>query len=138
MDCKKLFTGFIFCGGFVLLYGMFSVSALAADAYTDALDAEADNISVDPLSEKPAATAPPENDPVSSGWSQDIQSMSQDIPPSLGKEDFEEAMKVNFYGSYMFYNRLDDGEQQEVYDYYRKNPSIQAIRERIIELKKSH
>jgi len=137
MDCKKLHNGLIVFCGFVFLWGMSSASVFAADAYTDALNAEADNINVDPLSEKPAASAPTEDAPVSSGWSEDAQSMSQDLPPNLGKEDFEEAMKVNFYGSYMFYNRLDAGEQMEVFEFYRTTPSIQAVRERIIELKKS-
>jgi hypothetical protein len=136
MDCKKLLNGVVL-GGLVFLWGVPSLSVHAADAYTDALNAEADNIEVDPLSEKPAAPAPAEDAPVSSGWSQDVQSMSQDLPPNLGKEDFEEAMKVNFYGSYMFYNRLDAGEQEQVFEFYQTTPSIKAVRERIIELKKS-
>ncbi len=115
----------------------FPLAILAADSYMDALNAEADSVVVDPKTEK-QKSIPLDQVPAHSGWSTEDQSMSLDLPPNLEKNDFEESLKLNFYGSYMFYNRLDDPAQEEVYQLYRKNPSIEPVRERIMQLKKNN
>jgi len=109
---------------------------LASDPYMDALNAEADSVAVDPASEKQEANVF-DQAPTLGGWSNDAQSMSQDLPANLEQEDFEESLKLNFYGSYIFYKRLDDASQAKVYEYYQDNPSIELVRQRIMELKKS-
>jgi len=120
----------------VLLGCCFPLAIPAADAYMDALNAEADSVVVDPETEqqKPDVL---DLAPTRGGWSNQDQSMSLDLPPDLEREDFEESLKLNFYGSYMFYNRLDDPAQEEVYQFYRQNPSIEPVRERIMQLKKN-
>lgn len=112
------------------------LTALAADPYMDALNAEADSVAVDPASEK-QETNVLDQAPTLGGWSNQDQSMSLDLPANLEREDFEESLKLNFYGSYMFYNRLDEINQAKVYEFYQSNPTIEPVRERIMELKKS-
>jgi hypothetical protein len=120
----------------VLLGCCFPQAILATDPYMDALNAEADSVIVDPKTEqqKPDFI---NQAPVPGGWSNQNQSMSLDLQANLDKEDFEEALKRNFYGSYMFYNHLDEADQAEVYEFYQNKPSIEPVRQRIMELKKS-
>jgi hypothetical protein len=136
MDLKTSYTGRGLLRGMVLLGCCFPLAILASDPYMDALNAEADSVVVDPETEK-QKPSPLEQVPAQGGWSTQDQSMSLDLPPDLDRDDFEESLKLNFYGSYMFYNRLDDSAQEEVYQLYRQNPSIEPVRKRIMQLKKN-
>lgn len=120
----------------VLLLGLgIPTSLYADDAYMDAINAEADQLSVDPRSTDKKRDVQAK-DFSQNGWSNQAQSMDQDLPPRLKRNEFEEALKTSFYGSYMFYKRLDEQDQFEVYDLYTQNPSIELVRKRIMDLKK--
>lgn len=136
MVLKRIHTGKSLAGLMVLMGCYFPLTAMASDPYMDALNAEADSVIVDPKTEqkKPDFI---NQAPVPGGWSNQNQSMSQDLPANLDQEDFEEALKRNFYGSYMFYNHLDQTDQAEVFRLYQSTPSIETVRQRIMDLKKT-
>lgn len=51
------------------------------------------------------------------------------VESGLDKAGFEEALRSNFYGSYLFYSALGNPEQQEVYQEYTNNNDIEYLRE---------
>jgi len=121
---------------FLICY-VLPLTLFASDPYTDALNAEANNITVDPDSKGKDNSNVRGNAPSPGGWSNKTQSIGEGLPPELSKEEFEGALRGNFYGSYAFYLRLDEQKQEEVYRFYQNNPSIGPVRERIIQLKKN-
>jgi hypothetical protein len=137
MVLKRIHTGKRLAGLIIVWMGCcFPLTAIASDPYMDALNAEADSVTVDPKTEqkKPDYI---NQAPVTGGWSNQNQSMRQDLPANLDQDDFEEALKRNFYGSYMFYSHLDQTEQAEVFRFYQNTPSIEPLRQRIMDLKKN-
>jgi hypothetical protein len=76
-----------------------------------------------PAEEKKAApaTATPSN-------STGIQTA---IPKGLSQPQMEEWLMANYFGSYMFYNKLSDGDKQEVYSTYTSGGTISEVRDKI-------
>jgi hypothetical protein len=113
--------------------------AFAQDAYTDALNAEAETLSVDPGSstqqQKQEQTGNAGGS-FASSWSRDAQAFEDNLPLGLGKADFEDALQEIYYGSYIFYKRLTPTQQETVFTRYRENISIDELRALIVELKR--
>lgn len=113
--------------------------ALAEDAYTDALNAEAETLSVDPgtsTEQQKQEQSGVTGGSFASGWSRDGQLMAEGLPGGLDKGDFEEALQDAYYGSYIFYKRLTPTQQDTVFTRYQGNASIDELRALIVELKK--
>lgn len=64
-------------------------------------------------------------------WTQQQTGSGENIEAGLSKEDFEKALKNQFYGSYLFYSSLSDAKQQVVYEEYQNNNDIEHLRESI-------
>ena len=114
----------LFVAGLMLM----PLGANAATSYLNELEAEAartDNEQNTP------ATTPKESKPA---WTAGQQSLSENIPAGLNKEQFEQKLKQNYFGSHLFYSKLSATDQQRVYEDYKKDNSINHIRESI----KSH
>lgn len=125
----------------LLSAGMFCVlssSAIAEDAYMDAINAEAEGLSVDPGTESDSqATTRTPGGSLTGGWDREGQSLGEEgLERGLDQIDFEEALEEGFYGSYIFYKNLNKVKQNKVYEAYEKGADIDGLRELIIQLKK--
>ncbi len=97
---------------------------VAASSYLQELEAEAARTDT----ENGGATEQTEGQE----WSHEEQPLNGDtIEAGLSKEQFEESLKKNFYGSYLFYSTLSDNDQQSVYTDYQDKNDIGSIRESI-------
>jgi hypothetical protein len=108
--------------------------AFAADPYLDALESEASGLAVDPASRPETRTHRRVKAPNGSNWSVEHQGLGEALPGSLTREAFEEALKRNFYGTYVFYRKLHEPNRQAVYRFYQEHPSVEEIRSTIIGL----
>ena len=106
-----------------LLLTLLSFSEIAmADSYLQELENEA------------AATASHEQADTTAdkpGWEQQQTGVTDNITPGLIRAQFEEALKSQFYGSYLFYSSLTEKKQQNVYQEYLINNDIEHLREAI-------
>lgn len=59
---------------------------------------------------------------------------SNTLPDDLKPEQFEEALRSRYTGSFMFYSKLDDAKKASVYEEYLSNKDIEVIRKKIISL----
>lgn len=103
------------------------LSANAAASYLHELEAEAAR-----TDNEQAAPAPKKEE--RPGWSAGQQSLSDTIPKGLTKKQFEQNLKQSYFGSHLFYSKLNGADQERVYEDYKKDNSINSIRESI----KSH
>lgn len=105
------------CTGFI-------PAAQAADNsdYLEALDAEAGNVAASKANiPKPRDT----NEP---------QQMSGEFPPNLDAQGFENELRKQLFGSYLFYKKLSDANKRAVYAEYQKTRRIEDIRNKITNL----
>ncbi len=112
---------------FAGVLALFSPGTEAASAYVDALNAEI-------LGGAPSggASSPGASSSRAAGAGQP----REELPANLSRVEFEEHLKSYFYGSYLFYNKLDDTRKQVVYETYGQTPRILSIREKITSLLK--
>lgn len=90
--------------------------------YLDALEAEAGNASAaDTRNQKQRAAQEP-------------QQILGELPPNLDMPGFEDALRRQLFGSYLFYKKLSDGNKRAVYSEYQKNRGIENIRNKIANL----
>ncbi len=54
---------------------------------------------------------------------------SETIQQGLDQGGFERVLQNNYYGSFLFYSRLNDQNKAVVYDEYKKNNDIDHLRE---------
>lgn len=93
----------------------------ADDDYLKALREEA--MGGTPAEEKkaaPATTAPTSSTGIQTA-----------IPKGLSQPQMEEWLMANYFGSYMFYNKLSDSNKQEVYSTYTSGGTISEVRDKI-------
>lgn len=107
--------------------GMVAVCNGADDDYLKALKAETQALSGGQAAQGASAAAP-ETKP-KDGWSADKQGMGEEMPANLSKEQFEAELKKSFFGTYMFYSKLNDADKTVVYQAYLKNRQISNIRD---------
>ena len=61
----------------------------------------------------------------------------EEFAAGLSMQQFEELLKHNYIGSYLFYKRLGQPHKDEVYRYYQQNPDPNQVRQKILQIKKS-
>lgn len=104
-----------------LLVSLQLSSPALANSYLSELEAEANN-----TGEQPQTTAKPNG-----GWPKTKQRLSSQLDDGLSHEEFEQSLRDNYYGSFIFYNRLSDWNKKQVYASYQKNNDIEMIRNEI-------
>lgn len=65
-------------------------------------------------------------------WSLESQGLAEVMPKLLQREVFEEVLRVNFFGTYLFYSRLDEEDRRAVYEAYTQNGTIDAVRDDVM------
>jgi len=98
------------------------VQAADDSGYLDALEAEAGNVAAAGIGGQGAATA------------KEPAQMSGELPPDLDMAGFEESLRKQLFGSYLFYKNLSDTNKRAVYAEYQKTRRIEDIRNKITSL----
>lgn len=111
-------------------------SAIAEDAYMDAINAEAQDLEVDPGTERENQKADIPGGSFTGGWSRDGQGLGEGLERGLDKDDFEDALEEGYYGSYIFYKNLGPAKQDQVFKAYEQGADIEGLRDLIVQLKK--
>ena len=116
----------------ILQFSLHSVYAQSNSDYLKSLESEASNLNLDSetkSSEKKIKL-----------FSGDLQGKQggaiTELLPGLTIEQFEIVLKNNYIGSYLFYKRLNESQQEEVYQFYKNNPDPQKVREKILQVNK--
>jgi hypothetical protein len=115
---------------------LFFSPAYAEDPYMDALNAEAEDLQVDPGTESEQQRTNIPGGSFTGGWDREGQSMSDGLERGLDQADFEDALEEGYYGSFIFYKNLNTGKQEQVYKAYQQGADIDGLRDLIIQLKK--
>ena len=120
MNTALTVADFRFWGRLSLLIWLFqlSPSALAA-SYLSELEAEANSTDVQ---------AEPSGD---SGWSHKKQGLEENLPKGLAQEEFEKTLKENYYGSFLFYEKLSEWNKKKVFDTYQEGGTVERVRNEI-------
>ena len=104
------------------------------DNYLEELDAEAGGLSLDRKTRDDAhieknirdsaglAAVPDGDSPENNG-----------LPPGLSRDSFEVMLERNFFGSYLFYKRLNAASRAWVYRQYQEKPAPERVRKSILE-----
>ncbi len=129
-----------FCGLTVCL--LFSgLNALAADdAYMQMLEGEAEKLELDQSGQLQHDTAAKvrNNKHLSGregfGWKGSLD--GETLPSGLQYEEFESILQENFYGTFLFYNKLSSTDKRTVYYRYKKaaSTSLENVRKNILDL----
>jgi hypothetical protein len=114
--------------------GMMTVSHGADDDYLKALKAETEALTGG--GSAPAAAAPEEAAKPQQAWSAAGQGLSEGLPPDLSHEQFEAALKSSYFGTFMFYAKLNAADKAAVYQAYKEDGQIAHIREKTTSLLK--
>jgi hypothetical protein len=61
-------------------------------------------------------------------------SYADELPPELSLEEFESTLQTQFYGTYVFYAKLSPQKRLTIYQGYRNEQHIAAIRASTLEL----
>ena len=66
-------------------------------------------------------------------WEGDLE--GDDLPPGLAQDEFATLLKQSFYGTFVFYRKLNSVDQQTVYYHYAKaSPAaLDSIRQDILD-----
>lgn len=123
------------CICMVMLCMLASTPSLATDdAYLKMLNGEAEELELDQTGQLKQEEQKSTHIKQSDMWGGGLQ--SDEIPKGLLPEEFEGMLKQNFYGTYMFFNKLDSADKQTVFYRYSKadTPDAEAIRQSIMDL----
>jgi hypothetical protein len=59
---------------------------------------------------------------------------TDELPPNLGFGEFEQSLESRFFGTYVFYSKLSEEQRLQVYESYRRDRHISAIRTSTLDL----
>jgi len=123
----------------LLMVFSFSAQSQSPQNYLDELKEEASDLKLDRgtrVIEQKASSAqnPAVDSPGTAAGNQagPIEGMGS----GLSKQEFEQFLKVNYIGSYLFFRRLNEQGQDEVYQFYLETPDPEQVREKILEVHK--
>lgn len=128
---SQFFVCLLFTG---LMFSALPVTA-ADDEYLKMLEGEAADLQLDNKGQLKQEDKKAE-DSASFGWGGELE--GENIPSGLAKEDFESVLKKNFYGTYVFFKKLNSTDKDTVYYRYSKEqkPDLENVRNNIMTLLK--
>jgi len=122
---------------------LFSLNAVATDdEYLKMLENEAKGVEVDKtgqLENTEQADKDSIEGLIKKNWKSDGALNGDGLPSGLTQDEFVAVLKQNFYGSYVFFTKLNSIDQQTVYyNYTKASPAyLESIRQDILELLKN-
>ena len=105
--------------------------AQASDEYLKSLQGEAETVTLDEQTQlhSQGTGNVPGVSPLEGGEADSLVS-------GLTIQQFENVLKKNYIGSYLFYKRLNDNQKKEVFASYQENPSPDSVRNIILKVSK--
>lgn len=64
-------------------------------------------------------------------WSHKTQGISEELHKGMTHEEFEQNLKQNYYGSFIFYDKLSQWNKKQVYNTYVETNDIEQVRREI-------
>jgi hypothetical protein len=120
---------------FIVLLSMFNAQASDND-YLKMLESEAEDAKLDQSGQlKDKKQVSEENSAITKwNWNRDGDINSDALPPGLTQDEFATLLKQNFYGTFVFYRKLNSVDQNTIY-YHYKNASpavLEPVRQDIL------
>ena len=118
---------------------VFSLKANATDdAYLRMLEGEAEDLSLDQsgqLKNAKQVSGKSTEDLTKKNWTWEGDLEGDILPPGLAQDEFATLLKQNFYGSFVFYRKLNSIDQDTVYlNYTKASPAdLDSIRRDILD-----
>lgn len=111
------------------------------DAYLKMLEGEAEDLQLDQsgqLKDDASVTSSSSDTVNETEWKWEGDLSADSMPKGLEQDKFSTVLKQNFYGTFVFYRKLNSVDQQTVYYHYSKsaNPDLDSIRQHILSLLK--
>jgi hypothetical protein len=122
---------------FVALMYAFEAGA-AEDDYLKMLEGEAEEVTLDQsgqLHEESLDTDDSTKDLTKKNWKWKGKLVDNVVPPGLEQDEFATVLKDSFYGSFVFYRKLNSNDRQTVYYHYSQATAahIDGIRKDILD-----
>lgn len=115
----------------------FSVWPQANSDYLKSLEGEASGLELDKQTKSPPKQIQRVTQPSGiSGGNQVLSGAIEDLIPGLSIDQFEQVLKHNYIGSYLFYKRLTDVQRDLVFKFYQGNPDPEQVRKKILQVSK--
>lgn len=117
---------------------MGDAAAQSSPSYLESLQNEAAGLSLDKSTETAVKPTSPRTigNPLTAAQG-DHAGAIEEFASGLSVEQFEQLLKHNYMGSYLFYKRLGQLHKDEVYRFYQQNPDPDQVRQKILQIKKS-
>ena len=111
------------------------------DDYLKMLEGEAASLELDPsgqLGREAEAGAAKTGQRQQDVFRRQVTLDRENLPNSMPQDEFESVLRDNFYGTYLFYQRLNSADRRTVYYRYSKAEStnLENVRKNILELLK--
>jgi len=118
-----------------LLCGLNTIAI--ADDYLDMLEAEAEDVKLDQssqLKDKEQIKKGSTDGITKTNWKWEGDLVGDKLPPGLAQDEFATLLKQNFYGTFVFYRKLNSVDQRTVYYHYTKSSpaKLDSIRDDIL------
>ena len=129
-------------GAFVVVLFTWSSSVAASDdAYLKMLEGEAEDLQLDKsgqLKNEPSVENSSSDTVNETDWKWEGDLLADSLPKGMPQDEFAAVLKQNFYGTFVFFRKLNSVDQQTVYYHYSKSdhPNLDSIREHILSLLK--
>ncbi len=136
----SIFTQLRFTGLVLVAFMVAPVTNASDDAYLKMLEGEAETLELDQTGQLhddvAQAAVRKSHTEKAFGWDSAIDADS--FPVAMQYDEFETMLQDNFYGTYMFYKKLNSADRQTVYYRYTKAEvaSLENVRKNILDLLK--
>ncbi len=112
-------------------------SVAIADDYLDMLEAEAEDVKLDQsgqLEDKEQINRDSTDGITKTNWTWEGDLTGDVLPSGLAQDEFATLLKQNFYGTFVFYRKLNSVDQRTVYYHYTKSSpaDLDSIRDDIL------
>ena len=130
----RLFVNTLITG---LISAMTAVHA-ADDAYLKMLEGEAADVQLDHSGQLKKTTRQKTQHRKLFEWKEGDLGQQNSVPKGLDREQFEAFLQDNFYGTYVFYTKLNSTDRDTVYYRYSKadKPDLENVRQNVMALLK--
>lgn len=109
-------------GAMALLVFVLSSQAGTLEDYLQQVETEAKRLAATPLITKEATL------------SGTLDASTERLPLGLSQSDFEKAMREQFVGTYVFYQRLNPEDKRKIYELYKQDNQVSTLREETLKL----
>ena len=119
----------------IVLLSTFNARA-SDDDYLKMLESEADDVKLDQSGQLKYKEQLSEDDSgiIKTNWNWEGDMNGDVLPPGLAQDEFATLLKQHFYGTFVFYRKLNSVDQNTIYYHYKKKSpaELEPIRQDIL------